>query len=42
MLNRFRNELRVGLLAILLVFVPIFAYVYGNFARYLLRLFRLE
>jgi cytidylate kinase len=27
---------------VLLVLVPVFAYVYGNFSRYLLRLFRLE
>jgi len=28
--------------ALILTFVPIFAYIYGNFGRYLLRLFRFE
>ncbi len=33
---------RIVATAALLIFVPFFAYVYGSFARYLLRLFRLD
>lgn len=41
-MTREGRHYRILSTAALLIFVPVFAYVYGNFARYLLRLFRLD